>query len=233
MRPYGHHPARRTAVGYARGVPRVLASAVCLAVAFLLTGCGGGAAPPVSRPSSLPIPDGFTRVGGLSNGLVMAIPSAWRSVDLSKTDFEKELEAGGLSGTALEQAKLSLRALQKSKALYAMDPASQEESPDKFVTNLNGFCQPSVGASADALIELAKQQLTSVNATVSEATSVPLGNGTAVRIRYTLPLGGNVIRGTQYYVPSDKGRTCIVTFSTDLTGKDALFDQIGATIRPV
>ncbi|GIH26494.1 hypothetical protein Aph01nite_48040 [Acrocarpospora phusangensis] len=227
-----HPPARRARVGYARGVPRVLASATCLALALLLTGCGGDA-PPVSRPSSLPIPDGFTRVGGLSNGLVMAIPSAWRSVDLSKTDFEAELAASGLSGTALEQAKTSLRALQKNKALYAMDPASQAESPGKFVTNLNGFCQPSVGASADALIDLAKQQLASIKATVSEATSVPLGNGTAVRIRYTLPMAGTVIHGTQFYAPSDKGRTCVVTLSTDLTGKEALFNQIGSTIRPV
>ncbi|MEO3861680.1 hypothetical protein ABGB08_42920 [Acrocarpospora sp. B8E8] len=224
-------PADRV-VGYARGVSRVLVSAALVAAALLLAGCGSDA-PPVSRPSALAIPDGFTRVGGLSNGLVMAIPSSWRSVDLSKTDFEKELEASGLSGATLEQAKTSLRSLQKSKALYAMDPASQQESPDGFVTNLNGFCQPSVGASADALIEIAKQQLTTVNAKVSEAAAVPLGNGTAVRIRYTLPLGKALINGTQYYVPSDKGRTCVVTLSTDLTGKNALFDQIGGTIRPV
>ncbi|GAA0433848.1 hypothetical protein Acor_08120 [Acrocarpospora corrugata] len=211
---------------------RVPASAALLAAALLLTGCGGDS-PPVSRPSSLPIPEGFTRIGGLSNGVVMAIPSGWRSVDLSKTDFEAELAASGLSGTALEQAKTSLRALQKNKAIYAMDPGSQEESPQKFVTNLNGFCQPSVGGSADALIELAKQQLTSVKAEVTEATAIPLGNGSGVRIRYTLPLGQTIVHGTQYYAPSDRGRTCVVTFSTDLTGKDALFDQIGGTIRPV
>ncbi|WP_214103921.1 hypothetical protein [Acrocarpospora catenulata] len=211
-------------------MPRVLLLAVLLV--FAAAGCGSDSPPP-SRPAAVPLPDGFARVGGISNGLVLAVPTEWRSVDLSKDTFEAELEASGLTGDALQQAKASLQALRKNKAVYAMDPASQAESPDKFVTNLNGFCQPSVGASADALIQIAKEQLTSVNATVSEATSIPLGNRSAVRIRYTLPIKKAVVRGTQFYVPSDKGQTCVVTLSTDLTGKEALFDQIGSTIRPL
>lgn len=190
----------------------------------LATGCGG-----TSGTSNAP--SGFTRIGGAVNGLFVAIPEDWTSLDLAHDDVQSYLEKGGLSGVALEQAKAGLRTLVASKAVYAMDPVSARESRNMFATNLNGFCQPSVGATTQTLIDAATSQLKAANAKVSEAAEVSVGAVKGARIKYTLPLQGVEVKGTQYYVPSSKGKTCIVTFSTDLDGKDALFDQMGRTIR--
>jgi hypothetical protein len=118
------------------------------------------------------------------------------------------------------------------KAVWASDPKSAETSPNRFATNLNGFCQPSGSASSDEVISAAKAQLEQVQAKVSEAAEVPIDAGKAVRIVYTFPTGGIDIKGTQYYVPGT-GKTCIVTLSTDQDGKQALFDQIGRTVRAI
>ncbi len=203
-------------------------TALCLALA---TGCGG--ATEGGTPATSGVPSGFKRIGGSVNGVLIAVPESWTAMDLAHDDIQKGLEESGLSGSALEQAKASVRALSANKAVYAMDPDSVKESKNQFATNLNGFCQPSVGASAQGLIDVAKSQLATVNAKVSEAAEVPLGAAKGVRIRYTLPLKGVDLKGTQYYVPSGTGKTCIVTLSTDLDGKDALFDQIGGTIRAI
>ncbi|MBO3752887.1 hypothetical protein J5X84_43140 [Streptosporangiaceae bacterium NEAU-GS5] len=207
-------------------------AAACL---IALVGCGsGGTGGGSGSSNTLPLPDGFKRIGGSANGISVAVPEGWTTIDLSSdSDFASKLEKSGLSGSALQQAKAGLEALKANKAIYATDPDSIKQSSNQFATNLNGFCQASVGASADALIEEAKKQLASVNAQVSEAAEVPLGASKGVRIKYALPMAAVTVKGTQYYVPSDKGKTCIVTLSTDLDGKDALFDQIGGTVAPV
>ncbi|MEV0973742.1 hypothetical protein [Microtetraspora glauca] len=207
-----------------------IASALCVALCVTgATGCGGAE----SDESASAVPDGFRRIGGTPNGMLVAVPESWASMDLAAGDAERMIEDSGLSGPALEQARGSLKGLAANKAVYATDPASAEKSPNRFATNLNGFCQPSVGATAQALIDVAKSQLTELHAEVSEAAEVPLGGAQAVRIRYVLPLRGVKVRGTQYYVPSGRGTTCIVTLTTDLDGKDALFEQIAGTIRAI
>jgi hypothetical protein len=206
-----------------------LVSTLCL---LLLTACGGEESGGRSTPAA-PLPAGFKRIGGLANGVLIAVPESWTAMDLTKDDVTKSLEEAGLSGATLEQAKTAAQALVANKAVYAVDPQSLRESETRFATNLNGFCQPSVGASAQALIDVAKSQLATVNAKVSEAAEIPLGAARGVRIKYTLPFGKVTVKGAQYYVPSGKGKTCVVTLSTDLDGKDALFDQIGGTIRAI
>ncbi len=217
---------------------------LCLALA---TACGATgsaatattptAAPQTQSPTATPggayvVPAGFKQIGGAANGLTVAVPESWVALDLTKDDLEQGLRQNGLSGAALERAEESLRALAAAKAVWASDPKSAETSPTRFATNLNGFCQPSGSASSDEIIIAAKSQLEQVNANVSEAIEVPVDAGKAVRIVYTFTNGGLEIRGTQFHVPG-KGKTCIVTLSTDQDGKQALFDQIGRTIRPI
>ncbi|WP_157529928.1 hypothetical protein [Microtetraspora niveoalba] len=196
--------------------------------AVLAAGCGGGDA---GEAPAGDVPDGFRRIGGAANGLLIAVPESWASMDLAAGEPERLAEQSGLSGPALEQARSSLKGLAASKALYATDPRSAERSRNRFATNLNGFCRPSVGATEQTLIDAARAQLAEVHAEVSEATGVPLGGTRAVRIRYALPLRGVRVRGTQYHVPTGRGTTCVVTLTTDLDGNDALFEQIAGTIR--
>ncbi|GAA3074726.1 hypothetical protein GCM10017600_27510 [Streptosporangium carneum] len=180
------------------------------------------------------MPAGFKRVGSDANGLTVAVPQKWLALDLTKDDLDQTLKQTGLSGEALEQARRSLRALVANRAIWASDQASAESSPNKFATNLNGFCQDDAGSPppADQLIADVKGQLEQLGAKVNEAGEVPIDNGgKAVRVVYRLPSHGIEIRGTQYYVQSP-GKTCIVTLSTDRDGQQALFDQIARTTQP-
>ncbi|WP_061296051.1 hypothetical protein [Herbidospora cretacea] len=199
-----------------------------LAALLLLTACSKPAPKPLPGTE---VPTGFHRIGGTANGVSIGVPTSWKSVDLAKDSFETELAATGLTGSALEQARQGLQALTSAKAVYALDPASQKESKQNFVTNLNGFCQPSVGGSNEALIEQAKQQLTNVGATITEAAPAKVGAGQGVRITYSLKMPAGTVQGTQYYAHSTHSTTCVITLTTDLPGKESLFEQIGSTIR--
>jgi hypothetical protein len=206
----------------------------CLALA---TACGGddpaaGTPGPGAGRPTLTTPAGFKRVGDVPNGVTVAVPESWVTLDLSRDDLEQGLSRSGLSGAVLEQFRQGLRALVPSKAVWAADPRSAEQSKKGFPTNLNGFCQPSIAVPAQQRIDDAKQQLSRLKAEVSEAAEVTLGTGKAVRIVYTFDSGGNKIRGTQYYLPG-RGKTCIVTLSTDRDDRQELFDRIGGTASPL
>ncbi|WP_285778623.1 hypothetical protein [Microtetraspora sp. NBRC 13810] len=211
-----------------------------LGTCLTLTGCGGGqtgenaSAPAEDTQAAKDAqpPAGFKTVGGEANGVTVAVPESWTALDLTKDDLDQGLAQSGLSGGALRQAKRGLESLVSSKALWASDPASAAQSPDKFATNLNGFCQPSAGETTEQLISSAKSQLGRLDATIDEAAEVPVEAGQAVRVTYTFTSKDVKVRGTQYYVPAG-GRTCLVTLSTDQKDKQQLFDQIGKTVRPV
>ncbi|WP_271217788.1 hypothetical protein [Streptosporangium carneum] len=198
------------------------------------TPAGTPTATSTGTPTKAAVPAGFKRVGSDANGLTVAVPQKWLALDLTKDDLDQTLKQTGLSGEALEQARRSLRALVANRAIWASDQASAESSPNKFATNLNGFCQDDAGSPppADQLIADVKGQLEQLGAKVNEAGEVPIDNGgKAVRVVYRLPSHGIEIRGTQYYVQSP-GKTCIVTLSTDRDGQQALFDQIARTTQP-
>lgn len=208
---------------------------LCLA---LTTACGGGqsagtATPPAggTKTKASAVPGGFKRIGGAANGVSVAVPKTWSGFDLTQADLQRGLKQLGLSGTALRQLQQSLQTLASNKAIWAADRKSIQASPNKFATNLNGFCQPGNVASPEQLISAVKQELGQINAKVSTAAEVTVDGGKAVRVLYTFPNRGIEIKGTQYYVLA-QGRTCSVTLSTDLDGKQRLFDQIGRTIRP-
>jgi hypothetical protein len=201
--------------------------AACL---LALSGCSSGG--PAKQAPGLPLPAGFKRIGGPANGLSVGVPEAWTVFDPDEEDVRQRLAEGGLSGRSLDEAMAMIQEIKARKAIYALDPESAKQSPRQFPTNINGFCQERIGASADALIDLVKKQLATVNASVIDARQVPLTTTTAVRVKYVMPRQGVLIRGSQYYVPLDNGKTCIITITTDLEGKDQLFDQIGGTASP-
>ncbi|RBQ16352.1 hypothetical protein DP939_30805 [Spongiactinospora rosea] len=189
-----------------------------------------GAALHAERPAG--VPEGFKRVGDATNGVTVSVPREWATLDLGTDDLDKGLAAAGLSGRAIREAKSSLRDLAAGNAVWASDPASIRRSATRFATNLNGFCRPGGAVAADDLINVAKDRLHRLDATVTEAGEVPLDQGRGVRIVYMFASGGVRVHGTQYYVPG-AGKTCIVTLSTDQQDRQPLFDRIGRTVRPV
>ncbi|MFF3437434.1 hypothetical protein [Streptosporangium sp. NPDC002721] len=182
--------------------------------------------------SAAPVPEGFKRIGGAANGVTVAIPKEWVSLDLTKDDLDKGLESSGLSGPTLEQAKKSLQTLVDNNGLWASDTDSAKTSKNGFPTNLNAFCQAGRQISTEQLLRETRSQLEQLNAKVVETGKVRIGSREAARIVYSFETNGVNVRGTQYYVPV-ADRTCIVTLSTDTGGKQELFDRIGETIRPL
>jgi hypothetical protein len=185
-----------------------------------------------TTPDPARTPEGFKPLGSAASGLTVAVPESWIALDLSKDDLEQGLRSSGLSGSGLERAKENLQMLVDNKALWASDPASAEVSPNRFATNLNGYCQSGPATTVDELMASAKTELEQLNAKVSEAAKMPIDSGAAGRVVYSFTTSGIDIKGTQYYVPT-RDKTCIVTLSTDQDGKQELFDSIGKTIRPV
>jgi hypothetical protein len=49
---------------------------------------------------------------------------------------------------------------------------------------------------------------------------------------YTFTTAAIPLKGTRYYIPG-KDKTCVVTLTTGLDGKQDLFHQIGKAIRPI
>jgi hypothetical protein len=185
-----------------------------------------------STRSPAPVPEGFKPIGGPANGIVVAVPKDWVALDLTRDDLDKGLKRSGLSGPTLEQAKKSLQALVDNNGLWASDTASAKSSVNGFPTNLNAFCQAGRPMSTDQLLKETRSQLVQLNAKIIEARKVKLGSMEAARIVYSFATNGVDVHGTQYYVPTGT-KTCIVTLSTDAKDKQALFDRIGETIRPV
>ncbi|WP_146607801.1 hypothetical protein [Spongiactinospora gelatinilytica] len=229
-----------------RSTARRLGGALAVAgVVWTTAGCGSGAGPAAGpgkgekapAGAALPdepagVPEGFKRVGDATNGVTVSVPRDWAALDLGRDDLDKGLAAADLSGRTMREAKDSLRELAASKAVWASDPASVRRSATSFATNLNGFCRPGGAVAAADLIDVAKDQLHRLDATVTEAGEVPLDEGRGVRIVYMFASGGVKVHGTQYYVPG-AGKTCIVTLSTDQQDRQPLFDRIGRTVRPV
>ena len=178
------------------------------------------------------MPEGFKQIGGPANGVSVAVPKAWVAIDLTKDDLEKGLKDSGLSGSTLQEAKKSLQTLVDNKGIWASDPKSAQASPQGFPTNLNAFCQAGRQTSIEQLLQETTDQLKQLKAKVVESGKVTIGSRQAARIVYTFPIEGIDVQGTQYYVPTEN-KTCIVTLSTDVSGKQKLFDEIGQTIRPV
>lgn len=191
------------------------------------TACSGGGS--ASEGASPADPPGFKRFGGPANGVSVAVPETWTTLDLSKDDPKSALAGVGLSSQTLEQVGRNLRPLVSAKAIWAAETEALKNAP--FATNLNGFCQPSSGFTADTLIAKAREQFDRINAEVSEAAETRVGAVRAVRLVYTVTTGGRRINGTQYHVPFGR-RTCVVTLSTDRDDMRELFDWIGQTIAP-
>ncbi|MEV4381423.1 hypothetical protein [Streptosporangium sp. NPDC049644] len=215
------------------GVPADLARNSSPGQSAAPTTSPGSASPtPGRNTGAAPVPNGFKPIGGTANGVSVAVPKEWVAIDLTKDDLNKGLKSSGLSGPTLEQAKKSLQTLVDNKGIWAADPNSAKSSPNGFPTNLNGFCQAGRQISTEQLIKETRSQLEQLKAKVVAAGTVTIGSRKAARIVYTFPTNGVDVRGTQYYVPTEN-KTCIVTLSTDVDGKQELFDRIGQTIRPV
>ena len=166
------------------------------------------------------VPAGYQRVGGATQGISIAIPSSWATVNLAKVNLNQALKQMGLKGVSQATLSQNLEALIKLKAIFAADLKSVSSSPGHFATNINAYCSKSGtsqtgSAGVPLLRESAKEELPQVlhaqHVTVSE---VKIGGVPGVQVGYTLAsTTSGTLHAAQLEVLPNPGRACFVTLT--------------------
>src|SRR5215468_10118782 len=106
-------------------------------------------APATSAASS------YKRYGGAKEGIILAVPAAWTSIDLDGANLEKGVASLGLTGEQLTEFVAQLKQFSKFHALFLVDGQSIAKSHGRFATNVNAYCIK--GASVTGVDDLINQ----------------------------------------------------------------------------
>jgi len=203
------------------------AAAIGLAAAIAASGAATAAssAPDAATvgsfaSASTSVPAGYQRVGGATQGISIAIPSSWATVNLAKLNLKQALRQMGLKGVSQATLSQNLQALIKLKAILAADLKSVSSSPGHFATNINAYCSSSGtsqtgGAGVPLLRESAREELPQVlhaqHITVSE---IKIGGVPGIQVGYTLTsTTSGTLHAAQLEVLPKPGRACFVTLT--------------------
>ena len=184
------------------------------------TASGSPAASAVAPSSARPVPAGFTRAGGAAQGISVAVPASWASVNLAKQSIETAASKLGLSGLSASALIQQVTALQKLHAVSVFDVKSAVDSPQHFARNLNAYCVDSgitdVGAAGVAFLktaaaaELAKDGMTLIAQQDLEVGGVP-----GVETSYQASSSSEgVLHGSQLGVLPKPDKACFVTLTS-------------------
>ncbi len=164
------------------------------------------------------VPAGYQRAGGSAQGISIAVPKSWVSVDLAKQTIASaasKLDAPDVSASTLEQDMQSLKA---DHAIMDFDVASAVSSPQHYTRNISAYCQSSgITDTGSAGVPFLQQALKAEYGTI--ATDVTLNNVTVggvpgVETSYKLKSGsGENIYGAQLAVLPKADIGCFVTLS--------------------
>lgn len=133
-------------------------------------GASTSASPTVSTgatTTAAAIPAGDRRIGGSAQGISLAVPNSWVSINLAKETLAaaaSKVDVPGMNAATLEQY---MQSLQKDHAVFAFDIASSTSSPVHYARNLYTYCAPSGitdtgSAAVPFLMQTAKAQLGTV-----------------------------------------------------------------------
>jgi hypothetical protein len=166
------------------------------------------------------VPPGYQRVGGATQGISIAIPSSWATVNLAQLNLRQALQQMGLKGVSQATLSQNLQALIKLKAIFAADLASVKNAPGHFATNINAYCSSSgTSASGSAGVPLLRQSaeaelpqvLHAQHVTVSE---LKIGGVPGVAVGYALTsTTSGTLHAAQLEVLPKPGRACFVTLT--------------------
>jgi len=182
-------------------------------------GAGTSASPAASTGAATTaavIPAGYRRVGGSAQGISLAMPSSWVSVNLAKQSLEaaaSKLDVPGLNASTLEA---EMQSLQKDHAIFAFDIASATSSPDHYTRNLTAYCQPSGitntgSGGVPVLTQAAKSQLGTIASGITEH-DVTIGGVPGLEASFKLnSASGMDVRGAQLEVLPKPNVLCVVT----------------------
>jgi hypothetical protein len=170
------------------------------------------------------LPSGYARVGGSAQGISVAIPADWVTVDLSKAPTGGA--AGQLKVPGLSAADLTadIAELEKVHAVFAADtakdaqPSKDQPSKEHYTRNLSAYCGDSgVTESGRAgladLASSARSEFTSVASNITQ-TDLMVGNVPGLETSYQQHSGTlGTLYGSQLEVLPKPGQVCSVTLT--------------------
>lgn len=221
-----------------------LAVSAAVGLAAAISACGGSSPPaspasPAKSPGSQVSPatsagtspgasatggatpaatGGYQRIGGTAQGVSLAIPSSWVTVNLAEMNVkqaEKQMQIKGVSGETVDS---SLQSLKKLDGLIAEDGGSAASAPGHFATNLNAYCLASgVNESGSAGLSSMRQAITQefeqdLHAQNIKIVDANLGGVPGLKTSYAVQsVSAGTLHATQLEVRPRAGRACYVT----------------------
>src|SRR5258708_11934224 len=92
------------------------------------TGPPAGAAPAAPASASAAVPAGYQRIGGAAQGLSLAVPSSWVTINFPQQSIQQGLRKGGVHRASQATLTHAMQALQKLHGLYAVNIKSMASS---------------------------------------------------------------------------------------------------------
>jgi hypothetical protein len=233
----------------------VLATSVAaIGLAAAVSACGGSAsttqtsssptssgapASASTSPTSAPaaVPAGYQRIGGAAQGLSLAVPSSWATVNFAQQTMREAIRKIGLHGISQATLTRDMQALQKLHAVYAVDTKSTVGSSGHFAANINAYCTnsgitESGSAGVPVLRQSAATELQQIGGQNLSQTDLKVGGVPGLRTSYTLSTSGaGTLHAAQLEVLPKPGRACFVTLTTAGQLPSAVLARIAPSVQ--
>jgi hypothetical protein len=179
--------------------------------------------PPPSTPAD------YRTIDASKEGFTIAVPSAWRTIDLTKPDVAAQLRtiASKLPANLSSYVDTFIGLASRGGVLLAVDPAS---AANGFLNNMNVVHTGTATSLAGAEPALRKQY-ESLGATDIVFTKTSVDQHDALAVSYRLTLATQSVEGLQYVIVGEP-QIYFVTFTTkDLAANRRTYEEVIATMQ--
>jgi hypothetical protein len=178
---------------------------------------GSPTASPAASSSPISVPAGYTRAGGAAQGISVAVPASWVTVNLAKETIEKAAHRLGLSGISATTAVQDMESLQDLHPVIVFDVKSALDTPQHFARDLAAYCGVSgitdVGAAGVPYLKATEAgEWEKMGATHLIQKDLEIGGVTGVETSYQLSSSTlGTIYESQLTVLPKPDKICVVT----------------------
>jgi hypothetical protein len=195
---------------------------VVIGIGLAVTSCSSApgtaeSAASAARSASVPVPQGYTRIGGAAQGISIAAPASWVALNLTAGSIESSVSKLGLSGVSASEVAQDAAAVQKLHGVIVFDVKSGMDSPNRPTPNLDASCGASgvtdVGASGVPLIKTSEAaEIAKLGATHITQQELAVGGVPGVETSYQFNSSSEgTIYGSQLEVLPAQNKVCLVT----------------------
>jgi hypothetical protein len=194
---------------------------------------------PSATSSGAPVPAGYTRIGGPTQGISFAAPASWVQVNPATGSLASAISKLGLKGASTSELVQQVNSLQKLHGVIVFDVKSEVDSPEHFTRNLNAYCSASgvteTGTSAVPFIKAATSaEFQKLGATHTAQRDLAIGGVPGVDSSYQIQSAEGTIYGSQLEVAPKSDQLCFVTLTYgpgETSGTDAILSTAAATAQ--